>query len=209
MPSPKTDADASAASRWARFDPRSPAAFFRRLNTRLVFALVIAAVVSLIVSGIAISQILPGYFAEQTEQRVTTSVASVGIDLRQEVARIGASPTGANLAEVTELRDNRIVPGVAEDAARIFRDGLAGGGAEGRREARERRAPHAPPQRARWTSGHLRGARAHRPIPIRARPGLELKAMSGPPGRASGRVRRRFRSIASRVERCCTSPPDA
>ena len=120
MPSPKSDADASAASRWARFDPRSPAAFFRRLNTRLVFALVIVAVVSLIVSGIAISQILPGYFAEQTEQRVTTSVASVGIDLRQEVARIGASPTGANLAEVTELRDNRIVPGVAEDAARIF-----------------------------------------------------------------------------------------
>ncbi|HEX5038783.1 MAG TPA: HAMP domain-containing sensor histidine kinase [Candidatus Limnocylindria bacterium] len=120
MPSPKTEADASAARRWARFDPRSPAAFLRRLNTRLVFALVIVALVSLLVSGIAISQILPGYFAEQTEQRITTSVASTGIDLRQEVARFGDSPSGVNLAEVTELRDTRIVPGVAEDAARIF-----------------------------------------------------------------------------------------
>ena len=120
MPSPRTDADASAAGRWARFDPRSPTAFFRRLNTRLVLALVTVALVSLVVSGIAISQILPGYFAEQTEQRITTSVASTGIDLRQEVARFGDSPTGVNLAEVTELRDTRIVPGVAEDAARIF-----------------------------------------------------------------------------------------
>jgi signal transduction histidine kinase len=120
MPSPRSDAGASPESRWARFDPRSPAAFFRRLNTRLVLALVIVALVSLIVSGIAISQILPGYFAEQTEQRISTSVASTGIDLRQEVTRFGDSPSGVNLAEVTELRDTRIVPGVAEDAARIF-----------------------------------------------------------------------------------------
>src|SRR6187399_826821 len=119
MPSPKTDADASAAGRWARFDPRSPAAFFRRLNTRLVLALVLVAMVSLIVSGIAISQILPGYFAEQTAQRMRTAVAAAAFDLRQEVARIGDSPTGVNMAEVAELRDNRIVPGVAEDGARI------------------------------------------------------------------------------------------
>ena len=119
MPSPKTDADASAAGRWARFDPRSPAAFFRRLNTRLVLALMIVAMVSLVVSGIAISQILPGYFAEQTVQRMRTAVASTGFDLRQEVTRIGESPTGVNMAEVAELRDNRIVPGVAADAARF------------------------------------------------------------------------------------------
>jgi signal transduction histidine kinase len=120
MPSPRTEADGSGASRWARFDPRSRAAVFQRLNARLILALAVVALVSLLVSGIAISQILPGYFAEQTAQRVRTSVASTGIDLRQEVARIGNTPTGRNLAEVAELRDTRVVPGVAEDAARIF-----------------------------------------------------------------------------------------
>jgi signal transduction histidine kinase len=120
MPSAKTEPDRSTAGRWARFDPRSPAALFQRLNARLVMALAIVTLVSLVVSGIAINQILPGYFAEQTLQRVRTSAGSTGIDLRQEISRVGDSPTGRNTAEVKELRDNRIVPGVAERAARIF-----------------------------------------------------------------------------------------
>ena len=120
MPSPRTEADRSAAGRWARFDPRAPAAVFQRLNARLIMAVAVVALVGLLVSGVAISQILPGYFIEQTVQRIQTSAVSTGIDLRQEVTRIGESPTGANTAEIDELRDARIVPRVAEDAARFF-----------------------------------------------------------------------------------------
>ena len=120
MPSPRTEPDRSIAGRWARFDPRSPAALLQQLNVRLVLALAIVALVSLIVSGIAITQILPPYFTEQTEQRMRTSAASIGLDLRQEVARIGDSPTGRNTAEIDELRDGRIVPRVAADGASIF-----------------------------------------------------------------------------------------
>ncbi len=120
MPSPRTEPDRSAAGRWARFDPRAPAAVFQRLNARLIVAVAVVSLVGLLTSGIAISQILPGYFIEQTVQRIQTSAASTGIDLRQEVTRIGESPTGANTAEIDELRDARIVPSVAEDAARYF-----------------------------------------------------------------------------------------
>ncbi len=120
MPSPRTETDRSTAGRWARFDPRAPAAVFQRLNARLIMAVAVVALVGLLVSGVAISLILPGYFIEQTVQRIQTSAVSTGIDLRQEVTRIGESPTGANTAEIDELRDARIVPRVAEDAARFF-----------------------------------------------------------------------------------------
>jgi signal transduction histidine kinase len=121
MPSPRTEPDRSAAGRWARFDPRGPVAVFQRLNARLIVAVAVVSLVGLLTSGIAISQILPGYFIEQTVQRIRTSAASTGIDLRQEIARIGeSSPAGANTAEIDELRDGRIVPGVAEAAALYF-----------------------------------------------------------------------------------------
>jgi len=120
MPSAKTEPDRSTAGRWARFDPRAPAAVFQRLNARLIVAVAVVALVGLLVSGIAISQILPGYFIQQTVQRIQTSAVSTGIDLRQEVTRIGESPTGANTAEIDELRDARIVPRVADDAAQFF-----------------------------------------------------------------------------------------
>jgi signal transduction histidine kinase len=118
MHSPRTEADRPAPGRWASFDPRSPTALLQRLNTRLVLTLAVVALVGLVVSGIAITQILPGYFAEQTQERVQTSVASTGILLRQEIARRGdAQPNSVAAAEV---RDQFVVPPVAEDAARIF-----------------------------------------------------------------------------------------
>jgi hypothetical protein len=39
--------------------------WFQRLNVRLVFALASTAAVALLVSGVALSQILPGYFLDQ------------------------------------------------------------------------------------------------------------------------------------------------
>src|SRR5918999_2887846 len=118
MPSPRSDADRSPASRWARFSPRGPGAVLQRLNIRLVLALAIVALVSLIVSGVAINQILPGYFTEQTRERIQTSAASTGILLRQEVARRGEAQSNAVAA--AEIRDVFVVPPVAEDAARFF-----------------------------------------------------------------------------------------
>lgn len=120
MPSPKTDIEPSAARRWARFDPRGPVAVFQRLNARLITTLAMVALVGLVVSGLAINQILPDYFAEQTEERVATSAASTGILLLQEINRFADSELGRNIAEVSELRDARIVPNVAAQAARIF-----------------------------------------------------------------------------------------
>ncbi|HJP70135.1 MAG TPA: HAMP domain-containing sensor histidine kinase [Candidatus Limnocylindria bacterium] len=117
MPSPRTEPDRSHASRWARFDPRGPGAVLQRLNVRLVLALAIVALVGLIVSGIAITQILPGYFLEQTEQRMATAAAATGTSLRQEVDE--AQTQGVNVL-VSEVRDARVGPRTAAEAARLF-----------------------------------------------------------------------------------------
>jgi signal transduction histidine kinase len=132
MPSPRTEPDRSAAGGWARFDPRSPGALFQRLNTRLVMAIAVVALVGLSVSGLAINQILPGYFREQTLERMQTSTASTGILLQQYVA-----DAPRNWAVAAEIRDAQIVPRVARDAARFFNATVAIVNPEGRLVARE------------------------------------------------------------------------
>jgi signal transduction histidine kinase len=119
MPSPKTEADRSPASRWASFDPRSTAALFQRLNVRLVFALSIVALVGLIVSGVAITQILPGYFAEQSQERIQTAAGSTGILLRQRFNQFAEGPQAAVLM-APETRDTLVVAPIAEPAATAF-----------------------------------------------------------------------------------------
>jgi signal transduction histidine kinase len=123
MPSPRTDA-ATRRSRptleWSSFDPRSIPALASRLNTRLVLALALVTLVGLLTSGIAIQQILPGYFAEQTQNRIQTAAASTALSLREAVTRVGTGPTGANTAQVREFRDARIIPDVATEAAEVF-----------------------------------------------------------------------------------------
>ena len=118
MPSPRTDADRTVASRWASFDPRSTGALLGRLNVRLVGALAIVALVGLLVSGVAINQILPGYFIEQTEERIQTAAASSGILLRQRISQVG--DTQPNVVITEETRDTIVVPPVAETSAEIF-----------------------------------------------------------------------------------------
>jgi signal transduction histidine kinase len=128
MPSPRTEPDRSIAGRWARFDPRGPGAIVKRLNVRLVLALAIVALVGLIVSGIAISQILPGYFREQTIGRMEASVRGTGLLLEQEI-----NEAPINWASVEEIRNVEIVRPVAARAAGIFAATVtiqtAGGGA--------------------------------------------------------------------------------
>jgi signal transduction histidine kinase len=122
MPSPRTDQPPSSSRStpdWSSFDPRGLPALASRLNVRLVLALVTVTLVGLITSAIAIQQILPGFFAEQTEQRVKDAAASAGLSLRETVTRFGTDPDSQATAEIRELRDSRIVPAVAREAARV------------------------------------------------------------------------------------------
>jgi signal transduction histidine kinase len=135
MPSPKTDADGTPAGRWARFDPYAPRSLVTRLNVRLVLAIAAVALVGLVVSGMAITQILPGYFAEQTEERTATSATSAALLLSQELLRRGeVQPDTVNIAE---LRDVYLVPPVAGDAANIFNATVTVYNAAGQQVARE------------------------------------------------------------------------
>ena len=122
MPSPRTDPPSSSRSTpdWSSFDPRGLPALASRLNVRLVLALAIVALVGLITSGIAIQQILPGFLAEQTRQRMNAAVTSVGTQLQEFVTRVGSDPATDQTAAVRELRDSRIMPQVATDGAEDF-----------------------------------------------------------------------------------------
>jgi signal transduction histidine kinase len=113
MPSQRTDTDRYDRGTRRLTLPQGMPAFFQRLNTRLVMAIAAVALVGLVVSGFAITQILPGYFADQTEQRLRSAAISIGFLLREAVAdaRVGD-------ALVDELRDRRIVQAVAEQAVR-------------------------------------------------------------------------------------------
>ncbi len=66
--------------------PSGWTAFFQRLNTRLVLAIASVALVGLIVSALAINQILPGYFAEQTNERLGAAAVSSGLLMIQTAA---------------------------------------------------------------------------------------------------------------------------
>lgn len=95
-------------------------------------AIAIVALVGLSVSGLAINQILPGYFREQTLERMQTSTASTGILLQQYVA-----DAPRNWRVAAEIRDAQVVPRVARDAARFFNATVAIVNPEGREVARE------------------------------------------------------------------------
>jgi len=171
MPSARTDQErhdrsGPAAGGWSRFDPRGPGALFQRLNTRLVTALAVVALVGLLVSGLAISQILPGYFREQTLERMQTSTASTGILLQQYIAD---APDG--WAAAAEIRDAEIVPRVARDAARFFNATVAIVNPAGREVARE-----SPPDAAELEAQGLRRdtevGRFVLPVLVEVAPGL-------------------------------------
>ncbi len=87
----------------------------QRLNSRLVLTLAIVALVGLMTSGIAITQILPGFFAEQTQERIQTAADSTAIQLEQEITRVGEIQPAT--VDVAETRDAIVVPRVAALAA--------------------------------------------------------------------------------------------
>ena len=96
MPSPRTEADRAEPTGRLHL-PRGWAAVFQRLNTRLVLAIGSVALVGLIVSAAAINQILPGYFAEQTRERVSSALVSTRLLIGIIADQYG---TGSNAPEV-------------------------------------------------------------------------------------------------------------
>jgi signal transduction histidine kinase len=119
MPLPKTEpVPAEPAGRWAALDPRGMAGLAHRLNIRFVLAIAIVALTGLLVSGLAINQILPGYFAEQTQERIQTAAGSTAILLLQEITT--ESEIRPGVVATAETRDRFIVPPVAVTAAQVY-----------------------------------------------------------------------------------------
>jgi signal transduction histidine kinase len=121
MPSPKTESELrehpEPSSRLHL--PRGWAAVFQRLNTRLVLAIGSVALVGLIVSAVAINQILPGYFAEQTSERLETAGLGTGLLMRQFATTAIANEL-PGYVEVPELRAREIVRPAVDLAARFI-----------------------------------------------------------------------------------------
>ena len=117
MPSPRTDPARGGWDRigWPGVDPRGIGDMAKRLNVRLVLALAAVTIVALVTSGVAISQILPGYFIDQTTQRLITAAGATATDLQQRV-----NEASRNAAQVEELRETIILPAVGAQAARIY-----------------------------------------------------------------------------------------
>ena len=114
MPSPRTDPGPDAEPVGRLHLPRGLTASFQRLNTRLVIAIGSVALVGLIVSAVAINQILPGYFAEQTRERLSSALLSTRllIDILAEEAGPGSN--------APEIRNLQVLRPVAEFAAEVL-----------------------------------------------------------------------------------------
>jgi signal transduction histidine kinase len=67
---------------------RATSGFLRRLDVRLVLALSSVAFAALLVSGIALSQFLPDYFAQLEESRLTSAANSTAILIQDTLERL-------------------------------------------------------------------------------------------------------------------------
>ncbi|MEO5986747.1 MAG: HAMP domain-containing sensor histidine kinase [Candidatus Limnocylindria bacterium] len=116
--SPKTEAESGEPSSRLHL-PQGWAALFQRLNTRLVLAIASVALVGLIVSALAINQILPGYFTEQTSERLDAAVVSTGLLMLQSAADEIANGN-PNVVAVPELRSQVVVGRAIQFAAQFI-----------------------------------------------------------------------------------------
>ena len=90
-------------------------AWFQQLNARLVLALASVALVALLVSGLALNQILPGYFREQATSAAHTALIATAVYLQEQATSVGA--TRPELLLVRELRETQFLTAVAQVAA--------------------------------------------------------------------------------------------
>jgi two-component system OmpR family sensor kinase len=100
---------------------RELAALPQRLNVRLVLALASVVLVALLVSGIALSQVLPGYFVDQAERRAETAAISTAI-LVESVAE-NYDQTNRSILRTPELRNTVLLADLAQRAANSLAQG--------------------------------------------------------------------------------------
>ncbi len=96
-------------------------AWFQQLNARLVLALASVALVALLVSGLSLNQVLPGYFVEQAASRARTAALSTALLLQEQATSVAT--TRPQLLTVRELREAQLLRPVAETAARALAQG--------------------------------------------------------------------------------------
>jgi signal transduction histidine kinase len=94
-------------------------AFFNRLDVRLVVTLSSVAAISLLVSGLALFQILPDYFEKQAEQRLLNAGQATALYLQNQGEAEAESPEREILGN-KELREGRFLAGIAQFAADNF-----------------------------------------------------------------------------------------
>lgn len=90
--------------------------WFQQLNARLVLALASVALVALLVSGLAVNQVLPGYFVEQATSQARTAALATALLLQDEAAK--AATAQPELLTVRELRETQFLKAVATTAVK-------------------------------------------------------------------------------------------
>lgn len=100
---------------------RAVPGLIQRLNVRLVLVLATIAFLALLISGVALSQILPGYFIDQAQRRAETAALSTAILVRNQI-ELHAELRPANVT-VRELRDTVILQPAAQEAANSLAQG--------------------------------------------------------------------------------------
>jgi signal transduction histidine kinase len=113
MRSPKSDVEPRGIPQLA--------GIFQRLNVRLVLVLSGVALVALLVSGVALSQILPGYFADEAERRAETAAIATRILVRNGAEFLAQRRPGWLLTR--ELRDTQLLQPAAQEAANALVQG--------------------------------------------------------------------------------------
>jgi signal transduction histidine kinase len=114
MRSPKSEPGAGAAI-------RGLAGVLQRLNVRLVLTLASVALVALVVSGVALSQILPGYFADEAERRAETAANATFLLVDNLADRFRRERPGWLLTP--ELRNTQLLQPLAQLAANALAQG--------------------------------------------------------------------------------------
>jgi len=105
----------------AREPLRRLSGILQRLNVRLVLILASVALVALVVSGVALSQILPGYFADEAERRAETAANATLILVRNQAELLAREHPGWLLTP--ELRNTQLLQPVAQLAANVLAQG--------------------------------------------------------------------------------------
>ena len=100
---------------------RQLAGILQRLNVRLVLVLASVALVALLVSGVALSQILPGYFADEAERRAETAARATFILVVNQAEIYRREQPG--LVLTPELRNTQLLQPVAQLAANALAQG--------------------------------------------------------------------------------------